>query len=156
MKVSIGSDHRGVEERKCIIDAVESAGCEAVDLGTHSAEPCDYPDVAMEVAKHVAQGDSDRGILICGTGIGVSMAANKVKGIRAALCKNVQTAELSRQHNNANVLCMGTIDFDPELVRKMIGVWLTTDFEGGRHERRVNKIAAIQLEECSSPSSGDA
>jgi len=143
MKVSIGSDHRGLEQRSIIASEIEANGGTVDDQGTFSTESVDYPDISVNVARQVASGNADRGILICGTGIGVSMAANKVHGIRAAVCHNPSTAELSRQHNDANVLCMSAGIPEPEM-RDIVRVWLKTDFEGGRHARRVEKIAAIK------------
>lgn len=143
MKISIGSDHRGIEQRKSIAAAIESLNMKVDDRGTNSAEPCDYPDVAEDVARQVATAASDRGILVCGTGIGMSIAANKVAGIRAAVCHDRKTAELSRQHNDANVLCLpGTLG--PDELTELVDVWLTTPFEGGRHQRRVDKVTQIE------------
>ena len=143
MKISIGSDHRGVEQRKIIATEIEANQCTVNDCGTHSTESVDYPDIAETVAKTVASNESERGILICGTGIGVSIAANKINGIRAAVCHNESTAALSRQHNNANVLCMSAGLPESEM-RAIIRTWLSTEFEGGRHERRVNKISILE------------
>ncbi len=144
MKVSIGSDHRGVEQREIVAQAVKGAGHSVVDCGpATSDEPCDYPDIAVEVAKQVAAGTVDRGILLCGTGIGVSIAANKVKGIRAAVCCDAATARLSIEHNNANVLCLAASKSESEFC-EIISAWFEAEFEGGRHERRVNKIMDIE------------
>jgi len=117
-----------------------------IDHGTHSTESCDYPDIALAVGESVAGGGSSRGILICGTGIGMSIAANKVNGVRAAVCDSVAKAILSRQHNDANVLCIPGDSFEESQVREIISSWLTTEFEGGRHARRVEKIK--QIESC--------
>ena len=144
MKVSIGSDHRGIEQRKIIADAIESAGHTVDDCGTFSAESCDYPDIAYVVATKVAAAESQMGVLICGTGIGMSIAANKVNRVRAAVCCDLVTARLSRQHNNANVLCLSGESFDAEQYAEMVTQWLGTEFEGGRHARRVNKITEIE------------
>ena len=146
MKVSIGSDHRGLEPRKVIADAIQSLELEVVDLGSFTEESCDYPDIAEQVSRNVAEGSSERGILICGTGIGMSIAANKVAGVRAALCTSVEAAKLSRQHNNANVLCLASNDYDSDQLKQVVSAWLTTEFEGGRHARRVEKIK--DLESC--------
>lgn len=143
MKVSIGSDHRGVQQRGTLASAIESAGHTSDDCGTHSAESVDYPDIAKIVAEKVASGESDRGILLCGTGIGVSIAANKVKGVRAALCCDVNAAELSRRHNDANVLCLATSQSE-EVIQAIVKAWLSEGFEAGRHERRVGKISAME------------
>ncbi|MCH2182533.1 MAG: ribose 5-phosphate isomerase B [Mariniblastus sp.] len=144
MKISIGSDHRGIEQRARIAAAIESAGHQVDDCGTDSTESCDYPDIAADVARRVAAGQSDRGILICGTGIGVSIAANKIPGIRAAVCHDLHTVEMSRRHNDANVLCMAA-EIEEPVMREMVTLWLSTDFDGGRHERRVNKITALEI-----------
>ncbi len=144
MKISVGSDHRGVEHRKVIGDIVSSLGHSVIDCGTMTQEPCDYPDIALTVASSVSRRESDMGILICGTGIGVMIAANKVRGIRATICCNQEAVVLSRQHNDANVLCLAGNGFDADHVRETITTWLSTDFEGGRHARRVEKIAAIE------------
>ncbi|MEL7499677.1 MAG: ribose 5-phosphate isomerase B [Planctomycetota bacterium] len=144
MKISIGSDHRGVQQRQALTEIIESLGHEVDDQGSFSDEPSDYPDIAEQVANTVSEGKTDRGILVCGTGIGMSMAANKIKGIRAALANDVESAKLSRQHNNANVLCLAGNDFSKENYKAVLTAWLTTDFEGGRHERRVNKIADLE------------
>lgn len=145
MKVSIGSDHRGHEQRRTIADAITALGFQAVDQGCFDTESCDYPDVAVLVAEAVASGKSEFGILICGTGIGMSIAANKVNGIRAALCHDLKSAELSRQHNNANVLCLSSNDHDSDAYREIVSGWLKAEFEGGRHARRVDKV--MQLEQ---------
>ncbi len=144
MKIAIGSDHRGIEQRKIIAAAVIAAGHTPIDYGACSTEAVDYPDVAAEVASQVASGAADFGVLLCGTGIGVSIAANKVAGIRAAVCCDLEMARLSRQHNNANVLCLSGERFTPAEFGALVTVWLATAFEGGRHARRVEKIAALE------------
>ena len=143
MRIAIGCDHRGLDTKKLIMELVTGAGHETSDLGCYTTEPVDYPDIARGVATAVARGDFDRGILMCNTGIGVSMAANKVKGIRAALCCDAFMARRARQHNDANVLCLGT-ELGPELTADIVSAYLTTDFEGGRHLRRVDKIRALE------------
>jgi ribose 5-phosphate isomerase B len=143
MRIAIGCDHRGLDTKKLIMELVSADGHEASDLGCYTTESVDYPDIAREVAMAVARGDFERGILICNTGIGVSMAANKVKGIRAALCCDAFMARRARQHNDANVLCLGT-ELGPELTADIVSAYLATDFEGGRHLRRVNKIRALE------------
>ena len=145
MKITIGSDHGAVELKEEVKKVlVEFAGVEVKDVGTFGTEAVDYPDIAEKVCADVTGGESERGIVLCGTGLGISIAANKIKGIRCALCNDVYSAKMSREHNNANVLAMGgrVIGFGPagEIVR----AWLTTDFAGGRHERRVNKIMALE------------
>ncbi len=144
MKVSIGSDHRGHEQRKVLTTVIESLGHEVDDQGSFTEESCDYPDIAELVANQVTSGKTDRGILVCGTGIGMSIAANKVDGVRAALSCDVEAAKLSRQHNDANVLCLAGNDFDEANYRELVTAWLTTDFEGGRHARRVGKVSEIE------------
>ena len=144
MKISIGSDHRGLEQRKVLTEIIVSLGHEVDDQGTFSTESADYPDIADKVGKTVAAGTSQKGILVCGTGIGMSIAANKIDGIRAALANDVESAKLSRQHNDANILCLAGNDFSPEVYQQVVTAWLTTDFEGGRHERRVKKISELE------------
>lgn len=144
MKISIGSDHRGLSQRKVIAEAIQSLGHEVDDQGTFTTEACDYPDIAAAVSEQVSSGESEFGILVCGTGIGMSMAANKIDGIRAALCCDIASAKLSRQHNNANVLCLASNHFDEVQANATVAAWLTTEFEGGRHQRRVDKV--MQLE----------
>lgn len=148
MKISIGSDHRGREQRSVLTEVIESLGHQVDDQGSFSEESVDYPDIATLVTGRVVQGQADLGILVCGTGIGMSIAANKVDGIRAALANDVEAAKLSRQHNNANVLCLAGNDFTKENYRQVVTAWLTTEFEGGRHERRVNKIASLERGSC--------
>ena len=144
MKVAIGADHGGYRLKEDIKGLLEDLGVDYKDFGTHSIESADYPDVALPVAQSVADGLFDRGILICGTGIGIGIAANKVKGIRAALVHDTFSAHASREHNDANILTMGERVIGPGLARDIVTIWLATDFEGGRHERRVEKIMAIE------------
>ena len=144
LSISIGSDHRGHEQRKIVAQAIEDCGHQVDDQGSFSEESTDYPDIAATVTERIVSGESEMGILVCGTGIGMSIAANKVDGIRAALCNDVPTAELSRQHNNANVLCLAGNDFDPDQFKLIVTAWLTTEFEGGRHARRVEKIKGLE------------
>ncbi len=148
MKVALACDHGGFRLKEVIKDYLEELGIEYVDYGTYSEESVDYPDFACKAAKGIVNGEADRGIFICGTGIGISIAANKVKGIRAALCYNIFAAEMSRRHNNANVLCLGGRVLGDELAKAIVKVWLATPFDGGRHERRVNKISKIEEKEC--------
>ena len=140
MKIAIGNDHRGFKLKLKIVDWLKNHGHQVEDAGAHSEESADYPDYAGKVAKAVADGQSDRGILICGTGIGMSIAANKRKEIRAALCYKPEYAALTRMHNDANVLCLGEMNGD-ELNLEVLDVFMGTEFEGGRHQRRVDKIA---------------
>ena len=144
MKIAVGSDHRGYESKELIKNIITQLGHEVVDFGTDSGDPVDYPDVAYLAAKAVADGKVDRAILSCGTGIGMCIAANKVPGIRAALCHDELSAQISRDHNDANVLCLSGDQIGEVLLRKIVEVWLNTKFSGGRHQRRVNKIAAIE------------
>lgn len=140
IKIAIGSDHGGFDYKASIIKALQDKGYEVVDMGTYSPESCDYPLIAKKVARAVAKGDFEKGILVCGTGIGMSMAANKVKGIRAAVCGDTFSARATRAHNNANILCLGQRVVGEGLALDIVDIWLTTKFEGGRHERRVNMI----------------
>jgi len=143
MKIAFGCDHAGFEIKEKITGFVESLGHEIIDYGTNSNKSCDYPDFAFEVAKAVAQQKADKGILICGTGIGMSIAANKVKGIRAAVCWNKETAALIAQHNNANIICLGARFLSVEEICEMIKTYLETKFEE-RHLKRINKIKEIE------------
>lgn len=140
IKIAIGSDHGGFDYKASIIKALQDKGYDVVDMGTYSPESCDYPIIAKKVARAVAKGDFEKGILVCGTGIGMSMAANKVKGIRAAVCGDTFSARATRAHNNANILCLGQRVVGEGLALDIVDIWLTTKFEGGRHERRVNMI----------------
>jgi len=144
MKIAIGSDHRGYDIKQQIMAIATELGHECVDVGTSDNNPVDYPDLAYLAAKAVSSKEADRAILSCATGIGMSMAANKVKGIRAALCHDELSAQISRDHNDANVLCLSADQVGVVLLRKMVEVWLSTEFSGGRHERRVRKITAIE------------
>ena len=144
MKVALASDHGGINIKNEIADLMNEMGIEFEDFGCDCSTSVDYPDYAQPVAEKVAAGEFDRGILICGTGIGMSIAANKVKGIRAALVHDVFSAEATRAHNNSNVLTMGERVVGPGLARMIAKVWLTTEFEGGRHENRINKIANLE------------
>lgn len=144
MRVAIGNDHRGFQVKRKVAELVQRLGHEIVDLGANSEEASDYPDFALQVATAVSGGQVDRGILICGSGIGMSMAANKVRGVRAALCHDDVTAEMSRRHNDANVMCLSADLLGERLIDRMIEIWLATQFEGGRHARRVEKIKKIE------------
>ena len=148
MKIALACDHGGYRLKEVIKSYLEELGIEYVDYGTYSEESVDYPDFAFKAAKGIVNGEADRGIFICGTGIGISIAANKVRGIRAALCYNVYAAEMSRRHNDANVLCLGGRVLGEELAKRIVKAWLETPFEGGRHERRINKIHRIEENEC--------
>ena len=144
MKIAVGSDHRGFDIKQQIIAIATELGHECIDVGTSDNNPVDYPDSAYLAATAVSKKEADRAILTCATGIGMSMAANKVKGIKAALCHDELTAQISRDHNDANILCLSADQVGVVLLRKMVEVWLSTEFSGGRHERRVRKIEAIE------------
>lgn len=146
MKIAIASDHRGFLIKAKIVATVEGAGHIPVDMGTDSIESVDYTDYAMRVAKAVSEKSVDRGILICGTGIGMCIVANKFPGVRAASCHDDVTAEMSRRHNDSNVLCLSADLLGDRLATRMVEIWLRTDFEGGRHARRVDKITRIEEE----------
>ncbi|MCD6374310.1 MAG: ribose 5-phosphate isomerase B [Caldisericaceae bacterium] len=143
MKLAIGADHAGYVLKEQIKEYLKSKDIDFKDVGTFKIESCDYPEFAYKVGQAVANGEADLGILICGTGIGMSITANKIKGIRAALVHDEQTAKLSRQHNNANVLCMGGRILSEDLAKKIVDVWLNTSFEGGRHEKRLKLITQL-------------
>ena len=145
MKIALAADHRGHGLKEKISAFLSEEGHDVLDMGTNSAASCDYPDLAYPAAKSVADGACDRAIMICGSGIGMDICANKVPGVRAALCHDELTAQMSRQHNNANVLCIASDLMSEELTRNIITLWLETEFEGGgRHERRVAKMAWIE------------
>ncbi|HCO93557.1 MAG TPA: ribose 5-phosphate isomerase B [Phycisphaerales bacterium] len=144
MKIAVGSDHRGFDIKQQIMAIATELGHECIDVGASDNNPVDYPDMAYLAATAVSKKEADRAILSCATGIGMSMAANKLNGIRAALCHDELSAQISRDHNDANVLCLSADQIGVVLLRKMVEVWLSTEFSGGRHERRVRKIEAIE------------
>ena len=144
MKIAVGNDHRGVSVKMRLVGLLTELGHEVADLGANSPASSDYPDYAILVAEAVSTGKADRGILICGTGHGMCIAANKVMGIRAVNCRDVIDAELSRRHNDANVMCLSADLIGEEQTEKMVRTWLATDFEGGRHARRTEKIATYE------------
>jgi ribose 5-phosphate isomerase B len=144
MKVAVANDHRGIEAKEQIKAIVTELGNECIDFGINSEGPVDYPDLAYLAATAVSKKEVDMAILVCGTGIGMCIAANKVHGVRAALCYDELNARISRQHNDANVLCLSGDLLGSQVLRKIVEVWLSTPFAGGRHQRRVNKIAAIE------------
>ena len=145
MKIALAADHRGHAMKEKVLALLHDTGHEVLDMGTNSATSVDYPDLAYPAAKAVAEGRAERGILICGSGIGMDICANKVPGIRAALCHDELTAQMSRRHNDANVLCLASDVMSDDLVRSIINSWLTTTFEGGgRHSRRVKKMGWIE------------
>ena len=141
-KVGIGSDHAGFEAKEEIKKYLTEEGIEFEDFGTFSKDSCDYPDFARKVAEAVSKNNCLRGILCCGSGIGVSIVANKVRGVRAALCHDAETAKLSRQHNDSNVICFAARSTPVDRIRGMLEAWFATEFEGGRHKTRVDKIEA--------------
>lgn len=144
MKIAVASDHRGYEVKTKILEQLAELGHEPLDYGPTSRESVDYPDFAVKVAQAVSRKEVDRGILICGTGIGMCIVANKFPGVRAADCRDDLTAEMSRRHNDANVLCLSADLLGERLVTRMVEIWLTTQFEGGRHARRLEKIAQVE------------
>ncbi|MGF1579984.1 MAG: ribose 5-phosphate isomerase B [Gemmataceae bacterium] len=146
MKIAIGSDHRGFEIKQQIISLIHSMGHEPHDMGAHDDASVDYPDFAFRVAHAVSEKETERGILICGTGIGMCIAANKVAGVRAAPCHDQVTAEMSRRHNDSNVMCLSADLLGDDLVLRMVSLWLQTEFESGRHARRVEKIIQYEQE----------
>jgi ribose 5-phosphate isomerase B len=142
--IALGCDHAGVQLKGSIVEYLTARGLDYRDYGTYDEVSCDYPDYAEQVGRAVAAGEAERGILICGTGVGISIAANKIGGIRAALCTDTFTARVSREHNDANVLCLGARVAGVGLVLDIVSVWLDARFEGGRHQRRLDKIRALE------------
>ena len=144
MKIALGSDHGGFALKQDVIKYLESKGIEYDDFGTHSTDSCDYPTFGEAAAKAVASGECDRGIVICTTGIGISISANKVKGIRCALCSEPLSAEMTRRHNDANMLAMGGGMINKNMAERIVEVFLNTEFEGGRHQRRIDIITKME------------
>jgi len=144
MKIALGSDHNGIEFKQLLVEHLEKTGYEVIDAGPQGEESVDYPDFAFSAAEMVSNHEADRGILICGSGIGMSMAANKVNGIRAALCFTPESAALTRQHNDANVLALAGWQSEASDVVEIVDKFLTTEFDGGRHARRVDKITSYE------------
>jgi ribose 5-phosphate isomerase B len=144
MKIAIGSDHRGYEAKTRLVALLRQLGHDVLDVGPEGKESVDYPDFAFQVAQAVSSKQADRGILLCGTGIGMCIAANKVPGVRAAPCHDSITAEMSRRHNDANILCLSADLLGEDLMERMVRIWLATEFEGGRHARRVEKIVRFE------------
>ena len=140
MKIAIGSDHGGFEYKEFIKEYLKDKDFEVIDVGTFSDESCDYPVIAKELTRKIVSSEVKKGILICGTGIGMSIAANKVKGIRAALCGDVSSARLTREHNNSNVLCLGARIIGKVTAIDIVDIWLKTEFLGGRHQKRIDSI----------------
>lgn len=146
MKIALAADHRGLKIKQKIAHLLANLGHEVADYGTHDDQSVDYPDFAWPAAEAVGRGECERGILVCSSGIGVSIVANKVKGVRAAVCHNKWTAEMSRRHNDANVLCLGADVVSGAELDEIVQTWLTTEFEGGRHQRRIDKIMKLERE----------
>ena len=144
MKIAIGSDHGGYDLKEQVKTWLQEMGHEVEDFGCYSKESCDYPDFGAAAARAVASDQCEKGVVICTTGIGISMTANKVKGIRCALCGDPWSAEMTRRHNDANMLAMGAGVVGPQLARQILEAFLTHDFEGGRHQRRVDKLMALE------------
>ena len=142
-KIALGADHAGYELKEKIAEYLKGKGYEIEDFGAYSADAVDYPDPAYSTAKSVSEHSYDEGILICGTGIGMSIVANKLPGVRAALCNSIETAQLSRKHNNANLLCLGARIEHSDAIEMIVDEWLNAEFEEGRHERRVDKIHSL-------------
>jgi ribose 5-phosphate isomerase B len=141
--IALGCDHAGVQLKGAIAELLTGRGVEVKDYGTYDEASCDYPDYAQKVGEAVVRGEAERGILVCGTGVGISIAANKVEGVRAALCSDTFTARMSREHNDANVLCLGARVVGTGLALDVVAAWLDASFEGGRHQRRIDKITAL-------------
>lgn len=148
MKIAVACDHGGLNLKKEVVKYLEEHGYTAMDFGTTTADSCDYPDFALPAAEAVAKGECEKGILVCSTGIGVSMVANKVPGVRCAHCHDSYCAEFTRRHNDANVLSLGEKVVGAGYALKIVETFLTTEFEGGRHQRRVDKITAIEKKYC--------
>lgn len=146
MRVGVGCDHAGIDLKEAVLEVLGELQAEVTDFGTSGRESADYPDFARAVALAVRQGQVDFGILMCGTGIGISISANKVPGVRAALCAETFSARMSRQHNDANVLCMGSRTIGPGLAQDVVRAFLAASFDGGRHVRRVQKISDLESE----------
>ena len=144
MKIAVGNDHRGVAAKNRVVAVLKALGHDVTDLGASSAQSVDYPDYAIPVAEAVAAGEADRGVLICATGHGMCIAANKVFGIRAANCRDLIDAEMSRLHNDANVMCLSADLISEDAMERMVRTWLETKFEGGRHARRLDKITQYE------------
>lgn len=144
MKIAIGSDHAALEAKEAVKRLLTDLGHEVEDMGTNSTESCDYPDFAAPVADRVSSDETWRGVLICGTGIGMSIVANKFQGVRAALCHSTETARMSRAHNDANLLCLGARVLDPGVIEAIVKAWLDTPFEEGRHAKRLEKIRKLE------------
>ncbi len=147
MKIALGSDHGGINLKSAIKSHLEKKGYEVKDFGTYTKESCDYPDISRSVGNEVAKGNYPFGILICGTGIGIGIAANKINGVRAALCHDTFSAHATREHNNANILTMGERVIGESLALDIVDIFLETEFEGGRHQKRIDKITSLETNE---------
>ena len=147
MRIAIANDHAGVELKKALTKMLEEKGHRVINLGTDSQESFDYPLAGAKLGLTVREGKADLGIGICGTGIGISLACNKIRGIRAALCSDTFSARMARQHNNANIICLGARVLGEELAKDIVNEWLNAKFEGGKHERRVNMVMDIEARE---------
>jgi len=143
MKLAVGSDHGGLELKLAVAEMLRQRGIDVTDFGTLSDDSVDYPDFGAKVARAVASGEADLGVVVCGTGIGISISANKIPGIRAALVHDEFTAQMAKEHNNANILAMGGRVLSPEQGVKLVEIWLDSEYQGGRHQRRLDKIAAL-------------
>lgn len=144
MKVAVGCDHGGIVLKDSVVSTLKELGAEVVDLGTYSTDSVDYPVYGLKVAEAVASGECDAGVLMCGTGIGISISANKVPGIRAAVCTNTYMAQLTKNHNNANIIALGGRVISPEEAKDIVKAWYTAEYEGGRHQRRLDMITDIE------------
>lgn len=145
-KIAVGCDHGGIVLKDSVISTLKELGAEVIDLGCYSTDSVDYPEYGLKVANAVASGEADAGVVMCGTGIGISIAANKVKGIRAAVVTNTYMAQLTKNHNNANIIALGGRVISPEEAREIVKAWYTAEYEGGRHERRLDIIRRIEDE----------
>ena len=145
-KIAVGCDHGGIVLKESVISTLKELGAEVIDLGCYSEESVDYPEYGLKVANAVASGEADAGVVMCGTGIGISIAANKVKGIRAAVVTNTYMAQLTKNHNNANIIALGGRVISPDEAREIVKAWYTAEYEGGRHQRRLDIISRIEDE----------
>ncbi len=146
MKIAVGCDHGGIVLKESVVNTLNALGAEVLDLGCYSTDSVDYPEYGEKVAKAVASGEADAGVIMCGTGIGISIAANKVKGIRAAVVTNTYMAKLTKNHNNANIIALGGRVISPEEAKDIVEAWYTAEYEGGRHQRRLDMISRIEDE----------
>lgn len=149
MKISIASDHAGFELKQQLSSFLKNSGYDVVDFGPESEASMDYPDTVAPACRAVAAGETERGVVICGSGIGASIVANKIRGIRCVLCADIYDAEYSRMHNNSNVIALGARKMTIDKAKELVVKWFSTEYEGGRHQNRLDKIAALEVEECS-------